>query len=246
MGARFSANLGMLFHDLPLVDAVHAARFAGFDAVEAHWPYATPAADLRAALGDMPLISLNSPTGDRSAGEFGLAGVPGRGWAGVQQAIDYAQQAGAQAVHVMAGRSGAETACFERVLAQACDAAPHLTMLIEPLNQFDVPGYLLNRLDQAAEIVGRVGRNNLKVMFDFYHIARIHGDVSSQFARYRAIIGHIQFAAVPDRSEPDHGVLNFAEILPPLGWDGHFGAEYHPRGTTQQGLGWLPHLRAAF
>jgi hydroxypyruvate isomerase len=236
----------MLFRHLPLPQAIAAARAAGFDAVEMHFPYDHPPEALRAALQGMPLISLNTPPGDLAAGEFGLGAIAGRGAEGMRQAIDWARAAGAGAVHVMAGRAGSEVTVFEQTLTLACDLAPDLTVLIEPLNPFDVPGYHLADLESAARIIGRLSRPNLKLLFDCYHVARIHGDVGACFARYRGIVGHVQFAAVPDRGEPDRGEVDYARLLPGLGWDGWFGAEYRPRGLTSEGLGWLPRLRAAF
>ena len=55
-------------------------------------------------------------------------------------------------------------------------------------------------------------------------------------------IGHIQIASVPDRSEPDHGAVDYPDLLrriDELGYEGHIGAEYRPRGTTDEGLGWM-------
>ena len=232
-------------------DAVAAARRAGFDAVECHFPYDTPPHDLRAA--GLPVIGLNTPPGDRAAGEFGLAAVPGRmaaARAGIAQAVDYAVAAGAGAVHVMAGyprgAAGAEEA-FRANLAHACDlAAGHgLTVLIEPLNPHDAPGYHLADLDHALDTIAAVDRANLRLMFDCYHIARIHGDVEPAFARARHVVGHVQFAGVPDRGEPDTGTVDYRALLPAMGWHGPFGAEYRPRGgDTLAGLGWLGAFRA--
>ena len=250
-----SANLGMLFTDLPLLSAVRAAASAGFDAIEVHFPYAVPAGDLRAVLTQVgvPLVSLNTAPGDLAAGEFGLAAVPGRAAAAraaVDQAVAYAAVVGARAVHVMAGKAqgAAAGAAFAETLAYACDAVPAgMDVLIEPINPFDVPGYFLGGLDQAARVLDDLGRDNLRILFDCYHVARIHGDVAGAFAAHRDRIGHVQFAAVPDRGEPDRGDIDYARLLPALGWDGAFGAEYRPRsGNTGAGLAWMAGLRAAF
>ncbi|MBD3763547.1 MAG: TIM barrel protein [Rhodobacterales bacterium] len=255
---RFSANLGFLFTDLPLPAAVRAAAAAGFDAVECHYPYAWPAADLRAVLDDtgLPLISLNTPPGDLAASEFGLAALPGggaRARAAVAQALDHAAAAGAAQVHVMAGRThgapGAEAA-FRDTLDHACRLAAPLGIgiLIEPLNPHDVPGYHLTRLDHAAAILADLDHANLRVLFDCYHVARVGEDVAAAFARHAAQVGHVQIAGVPDRGEPDTGTLDYARLLPRLaaaGWRGAVGAEYRPRGgDTAAGLGWLPRFRA--
>ncbi|WP_294607680.1 hydroxypyruvate isomerase family protein [uncultured Roseovarius sp.] len=254
---RFSANLGFLFTDRPLPEAIHAAHKAGFDAVECHFPYGIPASEVAQALRDtgLPMLGINTWPGDRGAGDFGLAALVGRedeARAAIDQAIDYASQIDATAVHVMAGITDggalAET-CFRANLAYASDqAAAHgIAILIEPINQRDVPGYHLSSSDHAARIITELGRKNLRLMFDCYHLQIIEGDLFTRFQAVRPLIGHVQFAAVPDRGEPDAGEVNYAWLLPAMVKAGHtapFGAEYRPRGaTTAEGLGWIGAFR---
>ena len=122
-------------------------------------------------------------------------------------------------------------------------AALHeITLVIEPLNHHDAPGYFLKTADQAAEIISEIGSDSLKLMFDFYHLQIMQGDVSRLLERMLPITGHIQIAAVPSRAEPDEGELNYRNILKlvdSLGYKGFIGAEYKPRGTTDEGLGWM-------
>lgn len=249
---QFSANLGFLFTEYPLPEAIRAAHRAGFDAVECHFPYDLPPRQVAAALAEtgLPMLSLNTPPGDRSRGEFGLAALPGReaeARAGIAQALEHAAATGTRAVHVMAGvthgAAGGE-ATFRANLAHACDlAAPlGLTVLIEPLNPRDVPGYHLADLGHALRTVEAVGRPNLKIMFDCYHMQITGGDLLARFRAARGLIGHVQFAGVPDRSEPDQGEVDFRWLLSAMaddGWDRPFGAEYRPRADTAAGLGWL-------
>jgi hydroxypyruvate isomerase len=246
----FSANLGMLWTDQALPDAVRAAHRAGFDAVEVHFPYDTPPAQLRAALDEtgLPLLALNTRPGDRAAGEFGLCALPGReaeARAAIDEAIAYGAEVGAGWVHVMAGKGGDE-AVFRDALRYACERADRRGMgvLIEPLNAADVPGYALRDTAQAAGLITGLALPNLRLMFDCYHVARSEGAdvVAPRFAALRDIIGHVQFAAVPDRGAPDHGTVDYATLLPSLGWRGPFGAEYRPEGATEASLGWMAAL----
>lgn len=245
---RFSANLGFLWADLPLPDAIRAAHRAGFDAVECHWPFAVPAAETRAALHEtgLPMLGLNTRRGDLAAGENGLAALPGReaeARAAIDEALAYARATGTRAVHVMAGRTDdpRAEATFLDNIAHACAAARQdgITVLIEPLNPHDAPGYFLKNTGQAERIIRTLGEPNLRLMFDCYHVARTEGDVAARFAALRAVIGHVQFAAVPDRGPPDHGDLDYRALLPRLEWNGPFGAEYRPGGVTEDSLGWL-------
>ena len=148
----------------------------------------------------------------------------------------------------MAGNSGGPLAraAFVANLRHACTAAPDRTILIEPLNPYNSPGYFLNGTAQAADIIREVGQPNLRLMFDFYHIQSLEGDVTRRFAALKPLIGHVQVASVPDRGAPDHGELDYAHVLKALaaeGWDRPIGAEYLPQGPTELTLGWLARYR---
>lgn len=253
---KFSANLGFLWTEMPLPEAVRAAAAAGFDAVEFHFPYSTPLAQIRAALAEtgLPVVGLNTIRGDHAAGENGLAALPGRGEdarTAVDEALDYGAAIGAGAVHVMAGKaSGAEAhAAFLDILryATARAAGQGMNILIEPLNRHDAPDYFLRTTDQALAILQEVGADNLGIMFDCYHVQRTEGDVSTRLAALWPHVGHVQIASAPDRGAPDHGELDFEHIfgvLRDLGHDRPVGAEYSPRGPTGDSLAWLKRARA--
>ncbi len=246
---QFSANLGFLWGDRPLPEAIAAAKAAGFDAVECHWPYDTPAEETSRALGETGLRMLGINTLRGKPGENGLAALPGReaeARAAIDQALTYAARIEAGMVHVMAGfASGTDAwAVFVANLSYAAKrAAPHgITILIEPLNRHDAPGYFLQTTDQACEIITEVGEKNLRLMFDCYHIGRTEGDIITRFKDLLPIIGHVQFASVPDRGPPDHGELDFTTIFAAIadtGWAAPLGAEYKPKGPTAESLGWM-------
>lgn len=252
---RYSANLGFLWTDRPLAQAIDAAHQAGFDAVECHWPYDQPIADVRAALDrtGLPMLGLNTRRGDVARGENGLCALPGRqaeARAAIDEALDYAAAIDAKAVHVMAGfAQGPEAeATFIENLRYACDQADRhgVTVLIEPLNRHDAPGYFLGATDQAVGVIQTVSKPNLKLMFDCYHVQRNEGDVSTRLKVLLPWIGHIQFASSPDRGAPDHGELDYAhvfEVISGLGWDRPLGAEYKPAGATDDSLDWMKTLR---
>ncbi|MFZ2100913.1 MAG: TIM barrel protein [Oricola sp.] len=250
---KLSANLGFLWKELPLPDAIRAAKRSGFDAVECHFPYEVPAKEVSAALADtgLPMLGLNTIAG--AQGEFGLAALPGReadARAAIDQAIDYARAIGSGAIHVMAGKShgGAQAdATFRANLAYACRLAGDTTILIEPINARDVPGYHLSTLEQAADIVAGLGHANLKIMADCYHIQIMGGDLVKRIEQHLPMIGHVQIAAVPSRGEPDEGELDYPWIvgaLKQMGYDGYLGAEYRPKGPTEDSLGWMPALQS--
>ncbi|MGJ8572041.1 MAG: hydroxypyruvate isomerase family protein [Hoeflea sp.] len=252
---KFSANLGFLWTDLLLPDAIRAAKAAGFDAVECHWPYDVAAAEVSKALVEtsFKMLGLNTRRGDVTAGDNGLSAIPGReaeARAAIDEAIDYAIAIGAANIHVMAGFSAGKQAqaSFAKNLRYACQkAAPHgITILIEPLNKYDAPGYFLTTTDQAIGVINAVGLTNLKLMFDCYHVQLMEGDLTHRIEKLLPHIGHIQFASVPDRGAPDHGEINYAHlfgVIAGLGYDAPAGAEYKPYGSTDQSLGWMQKWR---
>lgn len=245
---KFSANLGFLWADLALPDAIRAAKAAGFDAVECHWPYDTPPGDTAAALQEtgLTMLGLNTRRGNTAIGENGLSALPGReagARAAIDEALAYARATGTRAVHVMAGNSSGPRAraAFVASLDYACKAAEQITILIEPLNPHNAPGYFLNSTGLAADIIREVGHPNLRMMFDCYHIQIIEGDVTRRLEALLPLVGHIQIASVPDRGIPDHGELDYGFVLSQiarLGWSQPVGAEYLP-GTGIPDMGWL-------
>jgi 2-dehydrotetronate isomerase len=247
---RFAANLAYLFADRPLIERFAAAAAAGFAAVELQFPYEHAPMTIRREIERHGLIMLgiNTPLGP--AGEPGFAGVPGRERdfaAMFGQALDYGLAIGATAIHCLSGTVAADRQAegekvFAANLATAADRAGEkgLTVLIEPLNRRDRPGYLLHRVEQAARIIERVGRPNVRMQFDFYHVQIEGGDLMTRFERYRSAIGHVQIAAVPSRAEPDEGEVNYPAIFAMLDrlYDGYVGCEYRPRQRTEDGLAW--------
>lgn len=262
---RFAANLSMLYNEHAFLDRFAAAAADGFEAVEYLFPYAYDAATLAQRLADHGLqqVLFNAPPGDWDAGERGLACLPGREAefrAGLAQALDCAQLLACPRVHVMAGLvpAGAEPAAlqatYEANLAWAAEqaAAAGRTLLIEPINTRDIPGYFLNRQDDAHRVVQAIASPALQVQMDLYHCQIVEGDVAMKLRQYlpSGRVGHLQIAGVPMRHEPDLGELNHAylfevidEVSAACGWEGWVGCEYRPsRGTapgaTRDGLGW--------
>jgi 2-dehydrotetronate isomerase len=249
---RFAANLGYLFSERPLLERIGAAAAAGFKAIELQFPYEVPAGDVQAAIAatKLTMLGLNTPSGE-GAGEFGLAAVPGRekDWqAQFAMALDYATAIGASAVHCLAGKVPPEQRpAAERVfignLQRAADlaAAKNIVLLIEPINARDRPGYFLNHVEHAADIIAKLDLPNVRMQFDFYHVQIVGGDLINRLEKYFSIIGHLQCSAVPSRHEPDEGEVNYPAVFAAvdrLGYPGWIGAEYRPRARTEDGLAW--------
>ncbi|MEM8541055.1 MAG: TIM barrel protein [Pseudomonadota bacterium] len=249
---KFSANLGFLWSELALPDAIRAAKDAGFDAVECHFPYETPAAEVNDALAEtgLKMLGINTIAGN-SYGLAAMCGLESEAKAAIDQAVAYGSQIGAKHIHVMAGVANGEKAhqCFVTNLQYATASASEvgISILIEPLNPRDAPGYFLSSTAQAAAIIAELGAPNLKMMFDCYHVQLIEGNLTSRLKEFMPIIGHIQFASVPDRGPPNSGEINYSHIfqyINDIGWNSPLGAEYRPNGDTAASLDWLLELSA--
>lgn len=248
---RFSANLGFLWPDRPLLERVEAAARAGFPAIEMHWPYEIPAEEMRRTCQEsgVKALSINTVRGPRPD-DMGLAAQPGRQSEFVEifdQAVDYARAIGAGNVHVMAGTVDEKTGDEARRvlidnLAAASRKAPDLTLLLEALNPRDAPGYFYSTVGEAADIIDAVGAPNLRLMFDAYHVGSGEGDILVKLSRHLPIIGHVQIAAVPSRAEPNEGEIAYPAVfakLEDIGYSGWIGCEYKPRAGTDEGLEWM-------
>lgn len=245
----------MMYNEYPFLDRFAAAATDGFKGVEFLFPYDCAAQEIRTRLDRHGLIQVlfNCPPGDWASGERGIASLPGREEEfkrGIEQALGYARVLGNTRLHVMAGliQAGQDRARQRAVYLQnlayaAQQAAPHgITILIEPINPRDMPGYFLNRQDDAHAVCKEVGAPNLKVLFDLYHCQIVEGDLAMKMRRDIGNIGHMQIAGVPQRHEPDTGEINYPylfRLMDELDYDGWVGCEYRPQAGTSEGLGWL-------
>jgi len=251
---RIAANLTMLFNEVPFLDRFEAAAKAGFTAVEFLFPYEYKAADLRARLdgNGLKLVLHNMPPGDWGKGERGIGCHPDRVsefQAGVARAIEYATELGAPQVNCLAGIVPKDVPAEQlrsTFVANLRFAAPRLKaagirLLIEPINFFDIPGFYLNRTQQALDLIAEVGSDNLYIQYDIYHAQRMEGELANTIKANLPKIAHMQLADNPGRNEPGTGEINYSFLfgwLDAIGYQGWIGCEYKPKTTTEAGLGW--------
>jgi len=252
---NFAANLTMMYNEHAFLDRFAAAARDGFRGVEFLFPYAYEARELRSRLDANGLTQalFNAPPGDWEKGERGLASLPGREdefRRSVDKALDYARVLGNRSLHVMAGliAPGEDRARHRAVYvsnvawAARQAASADVTVVIEPINTRDIPGFFLNRQDEAHAVCREAGEPNLRVQMDLYHCQIVEGDLAMKLRKYIAGIGHMQIAGVPGRHEPDLGEVNYPylfRLIDELGYDGWIGCEYHPKAGTSEGLGWM-------
>lgn len=251
---KLAANLSWIYQEVPFLQRFGAAAAHGFKAVEILFPYEAPAAEIAAELKKHKLTQalFNLPPGDAGKGERGLAALPGREAefaAAIDKALDYAQALECRTLHVMSGMiaPGADVKAMHRTfisnLRKICDrtAKMDITIVLEPINHRDIPGYFTNTTDQVKAIIDEVGAPHLRLQLDLYHLQVTEGDLQKRMERLFPITAHVQIAGNPDRNEPDIGEVNhlyLLDVLDRLGYDGYVGLEYKPRTTTGAGLGW--------
>jgi hydroxypyruvate isomerase len=251
---RFAANLTMLFAEMPFLDRFAAAKAAGFSGVEYLFPYDYDKADLREQLDEYGLIQVlhNLPAGNWATGERGIAILPDRVDEfrdGVARAISYAKALDCRQLNCLVGIAPRDADPFEmnEVLVEnlrfAADALARerIKLLVEPINTLDIPGFFLNKTEQAVQLIADVRSGNLFIQYDIYHMQVMEGDIARSLQKHLPRIAHVQLADNPGRNEPGTGEINYPFLfrhLDTLGYRGWVGCEYKPRTTTVDGLGW--------
>jgi hydroxypyruvate isomerase len=251
---RFAANLTMLFGEKPFLDRFAAAKAAGFAGVEYLFPYDYDKAELREQLDEHGLVQVlhNLPAGNWAGGERGIAILPDRVDEfrdGVARAVSYAKALDCRQLNCLVGVAPRDADPFEmnEVLVEnlrfAADALARerIKLLVEPINTLDIPGFFLNRTEQAVQLIADVRSSNLFIQYDIYHMQVMEGDIARSLQKHLPRIAHVQLADNPGRNEPGTGEINYPFLfrhLDTLGYRGWVGCEYKPRTTTVDGLGW--------
>lgn len=256
---RFAANLSMLFTEVPFLDRFERAARAGFSSVEFLFPYPFATAEIRNRLEAhrLKIVLHNLPAGDWDAGERGIACLPDRVAefrAGVARAVEVGTALGVPQINCLAGKApaGVADALLRQTFVENLRFAAAelkkagIKLLIEPINNYDIPGFWLNKTDKALAVMDEVGSDNLFLQYDAYHAQRYEGELAATMAKHIARIAHIQVADNPGRNEPGTGEINYGFLfahLDRIGYKGWIGCEYKPATTTEAGLGWLESAR---
>lgn len=258
---RFAANLGFLFTEHAFLERFAAARAAGFEAVEFASPYEHPAEVVAERLRQARLqcVLINLPMGDKARGDFGIACRPERVAEfreGVARAIEYGRALAVPRMNCIAGicAPGEDRAACRATLAsnlayaaRALEAAG-IGLVVEPINNVDVPGFFLPRCAAATDLLREINVPNLRLQFDLYHVSMMGDDAATLLRTLGSLVAHVQFADVPGRHQPGTGRLDlgaFFRLLDANGYEGWVSAEYRPQGPTADSLGWLAAARAA-
>jgi hydroxypyruvate isomerase len=254
---RFSANVSILFKETPLLERFGLAAEAGFSAVEFWWPSGEDLAEVEKAIKNagLTVALFNVDAGDMAAGDRGLVSNPARVERfreNVPVALELARSLGCRRLNALVGHElpGMEReeqlALARRNVGFAADEAREfgIEILVEAVNTFENGPYLLSKTAEAVGFVESVGRRNVQVQHDLYHMQRMEGNLVASLREHISVIGHVQIADSPGRGEPGTGEIHYPYVLTALddlGYDGYVGLEYNPTmQTTEESLAWLP------
>lgn len=251
----WSAHLSMLFTELPYLRRPRAAAEAGFTFVETWWPpdgLADPWA-AEVVRHDLGVASINAYGGDLEAGDRGWLNIRERRGDVLQwfrDAVALATLCRAPRINLLVGRETTERSRDEQlddaadVLAECAGLAEDagITVLVEPINELDVPGYLVPTPAAALELIHAAGSTNVRLLFDAYHVARAGLDPCTEVISLVPSIDHVQYADCPGRGAPGTGTGDlpaFVHTLEVAGYSGLIGLEFDPRGPTADALAFL-------
>jgi hydroxypyruvate isomerase len=252
---KFAANLTMLYTDSPFLERFARAKASGFHFIEYLFPYEYESTGLADSLEKYGLtqVLFNLPAGNWGAGERGIAVYPDRideFRRGVASAIQYAKALKCRQVNCLVGRRDEKIpqADQQRVMvenlryASKMLAEQSIALVIEMLNPYDAPGFMIASPKVAFEVQEQVASPNLKIQYDVYHAQRNEGELAMTFQKNLPRIGHIQIADNPGRHQPGTGEINYRflfDFIDKTGYTGYIGLEYVPQGTTEQSLSWI-------
>ncbi|MDT7724829.1 MAG: hydroxypyruvate isomerase [Actinomycetota bacterium] len=259
----YDVNLSILFTEIPLLRRAEVARALGFTAVEYWWPFevAVPTGSevdhFVSSVQDagLELIGLNFFAGNMPAGDRGLVSWIGREQEfadSVDVAIDIATRLHCRTFNALYGNriDGADPAAQDELALANLDLAATVAagigaqLVLEPLSGAE--RYPLLTAANAIEVIDKLGRENVTLLADLYHLGANGDDLDAVIADYTPRIGHVQIADVPGRGQPGTGSLDiegYLEKLQAAGYDGHVGIEYKPTGSSADSFDWLPQER---
>jgi len=252
---RFTANLSLLFTEVPLIDRFAEAKANGFNAVEIQFPYELSAQTISAELDaqQLQLILFNVSADDLLQGGEGLAAVSEKQAqfkVAVDQAIEYANILKPEAINILPGRCfdsdrlKVYQATLKDNLRYALNAFSPLGIktVFEAINTIDMPDFIVHSSTQMLDIMAEINHPDLMMQYDIYHMLMMQEDPAHFIPQYSDKIGHIQFADCPGRHQPGTGNTDFKQlfsIIKTSNYTRRVGAEYKPLSSSSNSLSWL-------
>lgn len=254
---KFAANLSMQFTEVPFVERFSMASRNGFASVEFMFNEELPEAEITRLLGENGLrqVLANLPSSPTDKGVAAIPGAEEEFRERFHRGLSFASAAGCPLLHVTTGVVSDESLpeseeTFLRNLEYAADfaKAADMTLVIEAINQIDVPGYFIRSLEDAVTRVRQLNRANVGIILDLYHAAMEGLELEDAIETGLRYSKHVQIAGAPGRNEPDSGIYSMErafQLLDSYGYGGWVACEYRPLGDTYDGLHWLRSVQAA-
>ena len=235
----FSANIEILHDQQPFLQRIKRAKDSGFDAIE-FWSWENK--DLQLIKGQCEESSLfvSSLSGDGN--EYSLCDD-----AHLKGYVDYlrasfeaAKKVGSKMVviHSNALDNGKVVNAYADIpshrlymnmIKTLLCVAPYaekegICCVLEPLNTtVDHQGNLLSTIKDASLVVEAVDSPYIKVLYDFYHMQIMSGDLCNTYDRFASQIAHIHIADHPGRHEPGTGEIHYKKVIDHLEDRGYRG-----------------------
>jgi len=253
---QYDVNISILMKEVPLLERFERAARLNFGAVEFWWPgeeNPVAVAEQVQATG-LQVALMNFDAGNMAGGERGFLNDASRQqWfrSHVPHALEFATRIGCPQLNALVGNTipgesrEAQLDLVRENLAWAADRAAEagLGVVVESLNSFENPRYLLTNTRETLQLLADVNRPNLKYQYDIYHMQRMEGNLIATVRDYIGKMGHIQVADSPDRHEPGTGEIHYAHVLAALdelAYSGYVGLEYNPGTSSEASFSWLP------
>ncbi|MHB9755416.1 TIM barrel protein [Streptomyces sp. BYX5S] len=119
-------------------------------------------------------------------------------------------------------------------------SAEGVTLYLEPLNRYE--DHMVNRLEQAAELIREVGLDSVRIGIDSYHMNIEESDPARAILAHAPYIGHAQVSD-SNRFQPGAGHLDWPAWLGALhtaGYEGYLAAECRLTGDPVEAVRSVP------
>ncbi len=259
---RFSVCIETVFpHSVPYQERIRTVAGLGFTAYEfwfmdmehneSGWTERKNAKDpekllkLNRELGlEVVCCALNMPTGDLGGNLMDQQGFD-RFMTGLERHLPVARELGMPFLIGFPGffpDQGHRDLSFTTHCLREVDRALRgsgVRLLLESLSLSKYRGYALPTVHKAASLIEDTKTAGAKLLFDFFHVQSMTGNLLNSLEQYIPLIGHLHIAGVPGQHEPQDGEIDYPRVLAKLldmGYGGRLGLEYHPLIEPEQSL----------
>lgn len=256
ISVKYSVCIDMMFSDYDFYDRFKMAKKSGADAVE-FWRWSIK--DLEKVSEELENNGLsfaifNMDSEDETLSAELLRGILNQGRKedvkkALIESIPVYKRLGAAGMIVLIGETldipyDEQIENIKECLRYVAPIAEKegITLLLEPLNDFDRKNYFLPRAAEVFEIIREIGSPNIKLLFDIYHEQLMRGNLINSINENIDSIGHFHVADAPGRHEPGTGEINYPNVLKAIentAYDRYVGLEYRATIPDEKTFGFI-------